>query len=102
MSQQLTGKQVRYLRGLGHHLQPVVLVGKDEITDGLVSSVEEALDQHELIKIKLQEGCVMNRKDVASILAERTGAGIAQILGRTILLFRSTEEALITLPKSKK
>lgn len=102
MSQQLTGKQVRHLRGLGHHLQPVVLIGKDEITEGLVSSVEEALDQHELIKIKLQEGCVMDRKDVASILAERSGAAVAQILGRTILLFRQSEEELITLPKAKK
>ena len=101
MSQQLTGKQARYLRGLGHHLQPVVLVGKDDITEGLVNSVDEALEQHELIKIKLQEGCIMNRKDVASILAERCEAAVAQILGRTILLFRSTDKALITLPKSK-
>lgn len=101
MSQQLSGKQARHLRGLGHHLQPVVLVGKDAITDGLVSSVDEALEQHELIKIKLQEGCIMNRKDVASILSERCEAAIAQILGRTILLFRSSEKALITLPKSK-
>lgn len=101
MSQQLSGKQVRYLRGLGHHLQPVVLIGKDGVTDGLVKSVDEALEQHELIKIKLQEGCIMDRKDVANILSERCGAGIAQILGRTILLFRSSDKSLITLPKSK-
>lgn len=101
MSQQLSGKQARHLRGLGHHLQPVVLVGRDEITEGLVSSVDEALEQHELIKIKLQEGCIMDRKEVAAILAQRCDAAVAQILGRTILLFRSSEKALISLPKSK-
>ncbi|MEA3466106.1 MAG: ribosome assembly RNA-binding protein YhbY [Thermodesulfobacteriota bacterium] len=100
MTQQLTGKQVRFLRGMGHHLQPIVLIGKDEITDNLVESVQEALEIHELIKIKLQEGCIMDRKDVANALASRCDAAIAQILGRTILLFRPAKEAVIKLPKS--
>lgn len=99
VAQKLTGKQSRFLRGMGHHLQALVLIGKDEITDNLVESVKEALELHELIKIKLQEGCIMDRKDVANTLATRCDAAIAQILGRTILLYRPAKEAVIKLPK---
>ena len=100
MSQQLTGKQNRYLRGLGHHLQPVVMIGRDDISKNVIQSVEEALEMHELIKIKLQEGCSLDRQEVADSLAQHCNAAIAQLLGKTILLFRPSENALITLPKS--
>jgi len=95
----LSGKQNRFLRGLGHHLNPVVLIGKDTVSQGVLDSVEEALDQHELIKVKLLESCLVDRKSVAEQLAETTGSAIVQILGRTILLFRPTADAKIELPK---
>lgn len=94
----LTGKQVRFLRGLGHHLQPVVMIGREELSNRVLAAVETALDDHELIKIKLQEGCLLDRRDAATNLAERTGAAVAQILGRTILLFRPSDKNLIALP----
>lgn len=94
----LTGKQVRFLRGLGHHLQPVVMIGKEALSDSLLASVEESLASHELIKVKLQEGCMLDRREVAEQLAQVTGAQVAQILGKTILLFRPAVEAKIKLP----
>lgn len=94
----LTGKQVRFLRGLGHHLQPVVMVGKEELSEALIASVEEALTSHELIKIRLQEGCMLDRKEVADSLSRMTGGQVAQILGKTILLYRPSDENLIQLP----
>ena len=96
--QKLTGKQVRHLRGLGHHLYPVVMIGKEEVSESLIRSVEEALDAHELIKIKLQEGALTDRKEAAEILAERTGAAVIQILGKTILLFRRSPAEKIEMP----
>lgn len=96
----LTGKQVRFLRGLGHHLNPVVMIGKEEVNSAVISATEEALSTHELIKIRLQEGCLGDRKEVARELADATGAQIAQILGRTILLYRQGQEPEIVLPKS--
>jgi len=94
----LTGKQVRYLRGLGHHLKPVVMIGKDEITPSVVAAVDEALQIHELIKVKLQEGCLGDRKEIAAQLAQETQASIAQILGKNFLLYRPSKEKKITLP----
>ena len=97
-SPKLTGKQARYLRGLGHKLQPVIMIGKHEVTDDVVKATDEALEAHELIKVKLQEGCLTDRKDVAAELSERTSSAVAQVLGKTILLYRPGEPPLIKLP----
>jgi RNA-binding protein len=94
----LTGKQARFLRGLGHHLQPVVMIGREEISEPLVASAEEALFAHELIKVKVQEGCMLDRREAAAILADRTGAEVVQVLGRTILLYRPAADPKIQLP----
>jgi len=94
----LKGKQVRYLRSLGHHLNPVVMVGKSEISETLLMSVDQALNSHELIKVKIQEGCDLPRQEVAEILADRCGAAVVQILGKTILLYRRSEDSKIDLP----
>lgn len=94
----LTGKQARHLRALGHHLKPVIMVGKEEIDDNLLKSVDEVLEAHELIKIKIQKGCLLDRHDVAQELAQRTGSVTAQVLGQTILLYRPSEKKRIELP----
>lgn len=94
----LTGKQLRTLRGLGHHLKPVVMVGKAELNEQVIAATEEALDSHELIKVKLQEGCLAERRSVAEQLAAASGAQIVQVLGRNILLYRAAPEPRLHLP----
>lgn len=94
----LNGKQIRFLRGLGHHLQPVVMIGKEEVTSRVITAAEEALQAHELIKLKLQEGCMTDRREVAARLADATGSSVVQVLGKTILLYRRGEEPEIQLP----
>jgi len=94
----LTGKQKRFLRGLGHGLKPVVRVGKNELNDALAEETGAALATHELIKIKLLESCEMDRHEVAEKLAKAAAAQVAQILGRTILLYRQGEKPKIELP----
>ena len=94
----LTGKQKRYLRGLGHGLKPVITVGKGEITDSLVKEADEALSFHELIKVKILESCLLSRDEVAAGLAAACQAEVAQILGRTILLYKKGVEPKIELP----
>lgn len=95
----LNGKQKRFLRGLGHSLKPVILVGKGEINEALIAETVEALAFHELIKVKVLESCLMDRHEVAEALSEASQAEVAQILGRTILLYRRSDEAKIDLPK---
>lgn len=95
----LTGKQKRFLRALGHGLNPVITVGKGEINEALIRETNEALASHELIKVKILESCFMDRKDVAAALGEACGADVAQILGRTLLLYKAAKEPKLELPK---
>ena len=95
---QLTGKQNRYLRGLGHGLQPYVMIGKQHLSEEGVRAADEALEKHELIKVRIQEGCLEDRKKVAAELAAETDSSVVQILGNTFLLYRPGQEKIITLP----
>ncbi len=98
----LTGKQKRYLRGLGHALRPVITVGKGEMNEALVAETCEALKSHELIKVKILESCLLDRNEVAAGLAAASQAEVAQILGRTFLLYKRGETPRIELPVDTK
>jgi RNA-binding protein len=87
----LTGKQRRALRAKGHHLEPVVIVGQSGVTEGILSALSQALQDHELIKVKVNEG-PETRHEAAQRMAEGTGAELVQLLGRTVLLFKKREE----------
>lgn len=83
----LTGKQKRQLRALGHHLDPIVYVGQQGVTPGVIAATERALLDHELVKVKLPED-----KEARGLseeqLARETGSEVAQTLGRTLLLYK--------------
>ena len=88
----LTGKQKRYLRSLGHHLKPLVILGRDGITDNVVNTAAAILGAHELLKVKIGNGCHLGRQEAADAIADKTGAEIVQILGKTFLVFRANPE----------
>jgi RNA-binding protein len=87
----LTGKQRRALRAMGHHLEPVVIVGQSGVTEGVLGAVTQALEDHELIKVKINEG-PETRHEAAERMAEGVGAELVQLLGRTALLFKKRKE----------
>lgn len=95
---ELTGKQNRFLRGLGHGLSPYVMIGKHHLSDDVIKATDEALVAHELVKVRIQEGCLEDRKIVAAELADATGSAVVQVLGKTFLLYRPSDEPAITLP----
>ena len=87
----LNGKQKRQLRALGHHLTVVVQVGADGVTEGVIAATEQALKDHELIKVKIadeREG----REGAIEALVNGTGAEVAQTLGKTVLLFKKRKK----------
>lgn len=96
----LTGKQRRHLRSLGHHLEPVVQLGKQGLTDGIVAAIDQALTDHELVKVRIGTECPDDRSDVAERLAPAVKGEVAQVLGRTILVYRRhPKQPKIQLPK---
>jgi RNA-binding protein len=95
----LSGKQRRHLRALGHSLAAVTQIGKDGLSDAFVAAVDQALTDHELVKVKVLENAALDRHEAADALAQRTGSEVAQVLGRTILLYRRhPEDPTISLP----
>ena len=95
----LTGRQRRYLRMLGQQLDATLHVGREGITDAVVRQTDAQLDAHELIKIRVSEQAPEGRHDTAAVLAARTRSHLAQVLGRTALLYRARkDEPAIVLP----
>jgi RNA-binding protein len=95
----LTGKQRRHLRALGHDLKPIVQIGRGGIDDGLVAAVDQALADHELVKLKVGEAAALDRHEAADTVARRTHSEVAQVLGATVLLYRAhPEDPAIVLP----
>jgi RNA-binding protein len=88
----LNGKQLRYLRGLGHHLKPLIILGREGITENVISAAKAVLAAHELVKVKVGNGCFLERQEAAEAIAERTGAQVVQILGKTFLIFQENPE----------
>ncbi len=82
----------RALRAAGHHLSPVVQVGKDGVTPAVVEQLVEALAVHELVKVKVGTESPEDRFEAAERLGQEAGAQIAQILGRTVLAYRRHPE----------
>lgn len=86
----LTGKQVRQLRSLAHHLSPIIHIGKSDITDALVKETEAALENRELIKCAVQDGSDLETREAADMLAERTNADVVQVIGHRFSLYRES------------
>ena len=87
----LSSTQRSYLRSQAHHLEPVVLIGKNGITDVTIEAVNQALDARELIKIKFRE-FKDEKKSLSHKLAESTDSHIVGTIGHTVILFRQNPD----------
>lgn len=99
--QELSGTQRKHLRGLAHHLKPVVHVGKNGLTDPVLQSIDEALEDHELIKVRLVDPQGQKR-ELAGEIAERTGSVWVGLVGKVVTLYRQNpdpEERQVELPR---
>jgi RNA-binding protein len=83
-----SGKLRRSLRAHGHALSAIVQIGKAGVTDGLVKQLQQALADHELVKVKVAAESPADRFEIAERLAGEPGVNIVQIVGRTILLYK--------------
>lgn len=86
----LTSKQRKRLRGLAHDLHPLVHVGHEGISAGVVAAADQALLDHELIKVRLHEPD--DKRDHAGQLATRCQATLCGLIGHTVILYRRHPE----------
>ena len=88
----LSEPQKRYLRGLGHKLRPVIMIGESGLTDAVASEFEIALAHHELIKVSVRVGNRNERDRIIAALCEKYDAELAQRIGNMALVYRENPE----------
>jgi len=80
------------LRGEAHHLQPLVHVGHQGVTDSVVRATDDLLRTRELVKVDVSRNLDAPVKEIARALAEATGAEVVQVIGRKVTIFRENPE----------
>ena len=95
----LSNKQKQYLKGLAHSLKPVVQLGQNGLTEGVLVEIENALNFHELIKVKIAtDDREMKQLIIDAIVRETQALNITKI-GHIVVLFRPSEDKKIELPR---
>jgi RNA-binding protein len=87
----LTGSARKYLRGLAHHLKPVVHIGKTGLTPGVLSALDAALEDHELIKVRFQD-CQDQKQELAQTIAQASHSTIVGSIGHVFMFYRQHPE----------
>lgn len=96
----LSNSQMRFLRGLGHDVKPVVAIAAKGLTDNVMAEIELALDHHELIKVRISADDREARDEMVESIVMRTGADKVQRVGHVLTLFRrNSREPRIDLPR---
>jgi RNA-binding protein len=97
---ELSSGQRQYLRRMAHDARPLVQIGKHGMSEGLLASVDHALETHELVKVKFL-GYGDEKRDLAQQLAERSGSTLVTLIGNIAILYRyqaDPEKRQIELP----
>ena len=84
----ITGKQRSELKKLAQELKPTVYIGKEDLTPSVISAIDDYLSAHELVKVQIQEGSLLEPKEAANEVAEELGAEFVQAIGRRFVLYR--------------
>ena len=98
---ELKGSQRKYLRGVAHGCKPLVQIGKEGLSDGVIAAIDTALEAHELIKVKIAVERD-EREQFVPLIEERASCECVGTVGRMAILFREhpdPEKRKVSLPK---
>ena len=84
----ITGKQRSELKKMAQEIKPTVMIGKEEVTPNVIASIDDYLAAHELIKVQIQDGAILDPKETANEIAEKLGAEFVQAIGKKFVLYR--------------
>lgn len=101
MSIALTASQTRFLRGQAHDLKALLQTGGKGVTPAFIAELNEVLERHELVKVKVAAEDREARDAMIAELAGQTGAALVQRIGHTATLYRpARERPAIVLPRA--
>ena len=86
----ITTKQRAFLRGLGNALDPVMQIGKEGVSDNVLTSINLLLEARELVKIKLLKNSDEDVKETANDIARKLDGDVVQVIGNIFILFKKS------------
>ena len=95
----LSTKQKQFLKGLAHHLSPVVMLGGNGLTEGVLAEIDNALNHRELIKVKIAGADRETKQLIIDAIVRETQSSNVQTIGHILVLYRPSEEGKIQLPR---
>lgn len=84
----LSPKQKQFLKGLAHALKPVIIIGQHGLTPNVKSEIDHALSHHELIKLRVNAGDRLQRRQMIASIAEEANADLVTTIGHIAVLYR--------------
>jgi RNA-binding protein len=94
----LSNKQKQYLKGLAHSLKPIIQLGNNGLTEGVLAETEIALNHHELIKVKVPTDDREEKQLIMDAIVRETNATKVQTVGHTLVIYKQSEEKKISIP----
>ena len=98
--EKLTNNQKKYLRGIAHGLNPMIMIGANGVTESLMAELESTLAHHEILKIKIASTDRDERKEIIQHLVKETGALLVQTIGKICVIYRQNDETELPLPRN--
>ena len=95
----LSTKQKQFLKGIAHHLSPVVMLGGNGLTEGVLAEIDNALNHHELIKVKIAGADRETKQLIIDAIVRETQSSNVQTIGHILVLYRPSEEGKRQLPR---
>jgi RNA-binding protein len=97
--EKLSNNQKKYLKGLAHGLNPMIMIGANGVTDSVMAELDSTLTHHELLKVKIASNDRIERAAIVEHIVQQTGALLVQTIGKTCVIYRQNEETELPLPK---
>ncbi len=89
---ELSNARKKDLRTIGHHLKPIIMIAEKGVTEAIHNELERALEDHELIKIKININNPAMRKTIAADICTAHKAGLVQSIGKMALICRAAKK----------
>ena len=86
----INSSQRKHLKSLAHHLKPIVNIGKEGLTEGVIHFILDALEKHELLKIKFSKNKDI-KKDISTQITDGTKSFKVSIIGNILIIFKQSE-----------
>lgn len=88
----LSAADKKQLRSIGHKLAPVVMIADKGLSEGVIAELDRALNDHELIKVKVNVAAPDERRALIDALCQSQSAELVQAIGKTALIFRAAKK----------